>query len=90
MTVYHLVLAGRDMLEKTAILKTIKDINSLVEFCSVEESGRKYAPTASQILSESQEHSYTAKAMANTAIPPMHCYHIKGVPGFQNGVQDLF
>ena len=49
-TVYNVVLAGlydRDMQERAisaAILKTIKDINSLVEFCSAEESSRKSAP----------------------------------------------
>ena len=50
-TVYHVVMAGlrdRDMQERclsAAILKTITDINSLVEFCSAEESGRMSAPS---------------------------------------------
>ena len=50
-TVYHVVMAGlrdRDMQERclsAAILKTITDINSLVEFCSAEESGRMSTPS---------------------------------------------
>ena len=50
-TVYHVVLAGlrdRDMQDRclsAAIMKTIKDINSLVEFCSAEESGRMTVPS---------------------------------------------
>ena len=50
-TVYHVVLAGlhdSDMQERAlsaAILKTITDTASLVEFCSAEESGRKCTPT---------------------------------------------
>ena len=49
-TVYHVVMAGlrdRDMQDRclsAAIMKTIKDINSLVEFCSAEESGRMTVP----------------------------------------------
>ena len=45
-TVYHVLMAGlrdRDRQERclsVAILKTITDINSLVEFCSFEESER--------------------------------------------------
>ena len=45
-TVYHVVLSGlrdREMQERctsAAILKTITDITSLVEFCSAEESGK--------------------------------------------------
>ena len=61
-TVYHVVLAGRDMQERAlsaAILKTIKDINSLVEFCSAEESGRKSAPTVGAICSSYQEGKHT-------------------------------
>ena len=41
-------LRDRDMQERclsAAILKTITDINSLVEFCSAEESGRMSAPS---------------------------------------------
>ena len=59
-TVYNVVLAGlydRDMQERAisaAILKTIKDINSLVEFCSAEESGRKSAPGVGAIRSTFQ------------------------------------
>ena len=59
-TVYNVVLAGlydRDMQERAisaAILKTIKDINSLVEFCSAEESGRKSAPGVSAVRSTFQ------------------------------------
>ena len=59
-TVYNVVLAGlydRDMQERAisaAILKTIKDINSLVEFCSAEESGRKSAPSVSAVRSTFQ------------------------------------
>ena len=50
-TVHHVVLAGlhdSDMQERAlsaAILKTITDTASLVEFCSAEESGRKCTPT---------------------------------------------
>ena len=64
-TVYHVVLAGlfdRDMQERAlsaAILKTIKDINSLVEFCSAEESGRKSAPTVGAIRSSYQQGKHT-------------------------------
>ena len=59
-TVYNVVLAGlydRDMQERAisaAILKTITDINSLVEFCSAEESGRKSAPGVGAIRSTFQ------------------------------------
>ena len=59
-TVYNVVLAGlydRDMQERAisaAILKTITDINSLVEFCSAEESGRKSAPGVGAIRSQYQ------------------------------------
>ena len=52
----------RDMQERAlsaAILKTIKDINSLVEFCSAEESGRKSAPTVGAIRSSYQEGKHT-------------------------------
>ena len=50
-TVYHVVMAGlrdREMQDRclsAAIMKTIKDINSLVEFCSAEESGRMTVPS---------------------------------------------
>lgn len=56
-TVYHAVLAGlgdQEMQERctsAAILKTITDITSLVEFCSAEESGKMSAPTTVGALS---------------------------------------
>ena len=59
-TVYHVVMAGlrdREMQERclaAAILKTIKDISSLVEFCSAEESGRMSAPTVGAMRSSYQ------------------------------------
>lgn len=50
-TVYHVVMAGlrdRDMQDRclsAAIMKNIKNIGSLVEFCSAEESGRMSVPS---------------------------------------------
>ena len=59
-TVYNVVLAGlydsgmQERAISAAILKTITDINSLVEFCSAEESGRKSAPSVGGIRSTFQ------------------------------------
>ena len=56
-TVYHVVLAGlrdTEMQERclsAAIMKTITNISSLVEFCSAEESGRMSNPTVGGLRS---------------------------------------
>ena len=63
-TVYHVVLAGlrdREMQERAlsaAILKTIKGIQSLVEFCSAEESGRMTTPTIGGVRSSYQKSKF--------------------------------
>ena len=93
-TVYHVVLAGlydRDMQERAlsaAILKTIKDISSLVEFCSAEESGRKSAPSVNAIRSSYQLGKSTARAgQGSTPVVPVtssRCDYCGGTPHSSN------
>ena len=87
-TVYHVVLAGlydREMQERAlsaAILKTIKDINSLVEFCSAEESGKKSAPSVSAIRSSYQANKWRGEG--NTPPSPTRCGFCGGLPHSSN------
>ena len=89
MTVYHVVLAGlqdRDMQERAlsaAILKTITDISSLVEFCSAEESGRKSAPSVSPIRSSYQLNKSSAQISTSSSPVPAsssRCDYCGGTP----------
>ena len=75
-TVYHVVLAGlhdRDMQERAlsaAILKTIKDTPSLVEFCSAEESGRKCTPTVGALRGSTFQHTKNQNQPVTPSNPP--------------------
>jgi hypothetical protein len=83
-TVYHVVLAGlydREMQERAlsaAILKTIKDINTLVEFCSAEESGRKSAPSVNAVRSTYQSNKWRGEG--NPPSSPSKCGFCGGPP----------
>ena len=81
-TVYHVFLAGlrdRDLQERCisgAILKTIKDIPSLVEFCSAEDSGRMpISGTVGGVQSKykKQQRTHQSTNAPNKQIKCGHC-----------------
>ena len=80
-TVYHVVLAGlhdSDMQERAlsaAILKTITDTASLVEFCSAEESGRKCTPTVAGFRGSTfQRNKHLRDQPVPQVNPPVTCH----------------
>ena len=87
-TVYHVVMAGlrdREMQERclsAAILKTITDINSLVEFCSAEESGRmSHTSTVGGVRASTYKKGKQAKlGQQQQRTPTSRCDYCGGAP----------
>ena len=85
-TVFHVVLAGlrdSEMQERclsAAIMKTITNITSLVEFCSAEESGRMSNPTVGAMRSSYKKTKSALNQQASLPTSSSRCNFCGGGP----------